>query len=560
MLWETVSAARDLGRLHEMAAVLTRYGFGDVIRRVGLAHALERAGKVVPMERLQALVALPPPERVRRAMEEMGPSFVKLGQVLATRVDLFAPEWIAEFEKLQNRVPALPFEQVLAQLEADLGGPPEQVFAAFDPAPIAAASIAQVYRARLHDGGEVVVKVRRPGIKALVDADMRLLQRLAAVVEAESVELARYQPRALVRQLQASLAMEMDLAAECRNAERIAAAFADEPALVIPSVYWNWTGERVNVQQFIDGIPLADLQALEAAGADRARIARLGARAEFKMLFIDGFFHADPHPGNVFWLPGDRLALIDFGMVGRLSEARRQQMVDLLDGLVRRDAGAVAEVLLDWSIDGRVDADAMAQEVEAFIDHYHGVPLKELHLGTMMGEITALLREHRIALPPDLAMMVKVLVTLEGIGRRLDPDFDMASEAAPFLQQVMMARYSPRAIARGGRRAFGDAVGLLATLPGELRHLLRTARRGRMNVNLDVERLEKFGQRVEHSANRLVVGVVIAALIVGSSIVMTVTGGPTLLGLPLFGLFGFLGAVLGSLWLLTSIWRSGGGR
>ncbi len=560
MFWETLSTARDLGRLHEVASVLARYGFGDMVRRLGMAHVLERAGKVVPLERLNELVALPPPERVRRALEEMGPSFVKLGQVLATRVDLFTPEWIAEFEKLQNRVPALPFEQVREQLEADLGAPPEQVFAAFDPEPLAAASIAQVYRARLQDGSEVVVKVRRPNIKPLVEADIRLLHRLAEIIEAESPDLARYQPRALARQLQSSLALEMDLAAECRHAERIAASFADEPALVVPTVYWQWTGERVNVQQFIDGIPLSDLDALEAAGGDRARIARLGAQIELKMMFIDGFFHADPHPGNVFWLPGDRLALIDFGMVGRLSETRRQQMVDLFDGLVQRDAGPVTEVLLDWSVDDRVNAGALTQQVEEFIDHYHGVPLKELHLGRMMGEITALLREHRVAMPPDLALMVKVLVTLEGMGSRLDPEFDMATEAEPFLQRVMLARYSPRALARRGRRMVGDSLGLLAALPSELKQLLRMARRGRMNVNLDIVRLEKFGQRVEHSANRLTIGVVIAALIVGSSIVMTISGGPTLLGLPLFGLLGFLGAVLGSLWLLFSIWRSGGGR
>lgn len=560
MLWETLSAARDLGRLHELASVLARYGFGDLVRRVGLTGALERAGKVVPLDRLNHLVVLPPPERVRCALEEMGPTFVKLGQVLATRVDLFTPEWIAEFEKLQNRVPPVPFEALREQLEVDLGAPPGEVFAEFDPEPIAAASIAQVYRARLHTGEAVAVKVRRPGIQPLVDADMRLLHRLAAIVEAGSPEFARYQPRALVRQLQASLARELDLAAECRNAERIAASFAEEPALLVPAVYWQWTSERLNVQEFIEGIPLTDIASIEAAGGGRATIARIGAQVELRMLFIDGFFHADPHPGNVFWLPGDRLALIDFGMVGRLSQARRAQMVELLDGLVRRDAEPVAEVLLDWAIDADVDADAIAQRVEAFIDRYHGVPLKELHLGGMMGEITALLREYRLALPADLAMMIKVLVTLEGIGRKLDPDFDMASEAAPFLRRAMLARYSPFAIARRGRRAVGDTIGLLSALPTELRRLLRRAHRGRLNVNLDVERLETFGKRVEHSANRLAMSALVAALIIGSSIVMTVKGGPTLLGLPVFGLLGFVGAVLGSLWLLAAIWRSGGGR
>lgn len=560
MLWETLSAARDLGRLHEVASVLVRYGFGDLVRRVGLAGALERAGRLLHKDHVAELATLPPPERVRRALEEMGPSFVKLGQLLATRVDLFAPEWIAEFEKLQNQVPAVAFDAIRAQVEEDLGGALDTVFAGFDPEPIAAASIAQVHRAVLLDGREVAVKVRRPGIRPLVEADMRLLQRLARIVESESPDLARYQPRALVRQLQVSLSRELDLAAECRHAERIAANFADEPALLVPRVFWPATSERMNVQEFIAGVPLSDTAALLGAGADLPLVARLGARIEMKMLFEDGFFHADPHPGNVFWLTGNRLALIDYGMVGRLSESRRGQVVDLFDGLVRRDAAQVGEVLLAWAADERVDEGALFERVEEFIDHYHGVPLKELHLGVMLTEITALLREHRVMLPPDLAMMVKVLVTLEGVGRRLDPDFDMASEAAPFLRRVMLARYAPRALAHRGRRAVGDTVGLLASLPAQLRQGLRALRRGRVNINLDVERLQRFGQQVDHSANRLTVGIVVAALIIGSSIVMTVEGGPTLLGLPLFGLLGFLGAVAGSLWLLWTIWRSGGGR
>lgn len=560
MLWETLSAARDMGRLHEVVSVLVRYGFGDLVRRLGLAHALERAGKVVHLDRLEALVNLPPPVRVRKALEDMGPSFVKLGQILATRVDLFAPEWIAEFEKLQSQAPEVPFEHIRQQMAEDLGAAPESLFAVLDPRPMAAASIAQVHRARLPDGREVVVKVRRPGIRDVVEADMRLLQRLARVVESESPDLRRYQPRALVKQLQASLRRELDLAAECRHAERIAASFADEPELLVPKVHWAWTGERMNVQDFVDGVPLHDLAALDAAGCDRRKIARLGVRVEMKMMFADGFFHADPHPGNVFWLTGDRLALIDFGMVGRLSLPRRAQVVDLLDGLVRRDAVAVTEVLLDWTQETQTDEAALAADVDDFIDHYHGVPLAQLDLAAMLGEVAALLREHKLALPPDLALMIKVMVTLEGMGRRLDPEFDMASEAAPFLHQALRARYAPAAVARRGWRALGDGVGVIAGLPGQLKHVLRALRSGKLTLNFDVERLQHLGEQLDHSVNRLTVGIVIAALIIGSSIVMTVSGGPTLLGLPVFGLLGFLGAVLGSLWLLHSIWRSGGGR
>lgn len=562
MLWETLSAARDLGRLHTVAVVLVRYGFGDVVQRVGIAGALERAGKLLHWQGLQSSLQLSPPERARQALEELGPCFVKLGQILATRVDLFEPEWIGEFEKLQNAVPPVAYAAIEQQLREDLGAEPASVFAWLDPTPLAAASIAQVHRARLHDGSEVVVKIRRPDIKPLVEADLRLLERLARIVEAESDELRRFRPTGLVRQLQASLTRELDLAAECRHAERIAASFSDDPRIVVPAVYWPWTGERMNVQAFVDGVPLADRAALAAVGCDAPLIARIGAQAVLRMMFTDGFFHADPHPGNVFWLPGNRLALIDFGMVGRLSERRRLQLVALLSALVGRDAGAVTEVLLEWTDTAEIEVDeaAMAEAVDAFIDRYHGVPLKQLRLGLMLGDIAALLRQQHLVLPSDLALVMKVFVTLEGMGRRLDPDFDMVSEAAPFVGQIMRARLAPAALARRGWHALSDGISLLAGLPHDLRQMLRRARQGQFHLNIEVPRLKQFGAQMDHSVNRLTIGIVIAALIIGSSIVMTVSGGPTLLGLPVFGLLGFVGAVLGSLWLLFSIWRSGGGR
>jgi ubiquinone biosynthesis protein len=325
-------------------------------------------------------------------------------------------------------------------------------------------------------------------------------------------------------------------------------------------VHWPLTGTRVNVQDYIEGVPLCEGAALEAAGADRAAIARLGAQAVLKMMFEDGFFHADPHAGNVFWLPGDRLGLIDFGMVGRLSEGRRSQLIELMQGLVARDTEAVVEVLLAWAEEGELDEDALAEDIDALIDSYHGVPLGQLQFGRLLSEVMALLRDHHLVLPADLALVIKVFVTLEGMGRMLDPGFDMAAEAAPFLRRSVLRRYHPRAMAKRGWRAAGDALALLQAMPRELRQLLQTARRGRFNVHIDVDRLKRFGEQVEHSANRLSIGVVTAALIIGSSIVMTVSGGPTLFGLPLFGLLGFLGAGACGAWLIWSIWRSGGGR
>jgi len=557
MLRELIGTARDLGRLQEIVAVLIRYGFADAVRRLGLAGALERAGKALHWTQAAELAQLAPPQRVRHALQDLGPTFVKLGQLLATRIDLFDPEWISEFEKLQDRAPPAAPAEVRAQLVQDLGAAPEEVFAGFDSGPIAAGSIAQVHRARLADGAEVAVKVRRPGIRPIVEADLRLLARLAEIVQAQSTELARFRPREVVRQFTITLHRELDLAAECRSAERVAENFRDHPEIMVPEVRWEWTGERMNVQAYVQGIPSRDLDAVERAGLDRRLLARRGAQAVLKMVLEDGFFHADPHPGNVFYLPGNRIAFIDFGMVGRLSERRRDELVRLLNGLVGRDAESVVDVLLDWAGPARVDAEALAADVDAFIDEYHSVPLHKLKMGAMLADLTALLRRHSLALPPDLALVLKTCATLEATGRELDAGFDMAGEAAPFLRAATLARRGPATLARRGLRIAATALDMLGELPRDLRRLLRSARSGGLQVHVDVTSLDRFGRQLDGAANRLTVGVVTAALIIGSSIVMTVEGGPTLLGLPFFGLLGFLGSAAGSAWLLASIWRSG---
>lgn len=565
MLLQALVAVRDLSRLHDIAAVMIRYGFGDVVSRMGLTHALERAGQVMHRHSNETEHAhLPAPTRVRQALEELGPTFVKLGQVLATRVDLFEPEWIAEFGKLQDSAPAVSYADIRSQLTEDLGAPPEEVFAEFDPIPLAAASIAQVYRARLTDGSAVIVKVRRPGIRPIIEADLRWLMRLSELAESESPDLRSFRPKEVVRQFALSLRRELDFAVECRNAERIAQNFTDYtdqtssvaasvatvPVIVIPRVYWQWTGERVCVQEYIDGIPGRKLLAVDQAGLDRKMLARRGAHAVLKMIVEDGFFHADPHPGNVFYLTGNRIAFIDFGMVGRLSEERREQLIRLLLGLVQHEPVRVLDVMLDWTGNSVVDESGLALEIEAFVDQYHGVPLKQLRLGAMLSDLVSILRQHQLMLPSDMALLVKAFISLEGMGRELDPDFDIAGEAMPILELSLRARYTPTALLQRGSRAVTEALTLIAGLPHDLSRLLRAARRGRLEIHIDVANLKHVGNQLDGAVNRLTVGLVVAALIVGSSIVMTVTG------LHWLGMIGFLCASLSGFWLLISIWKS----
>jgi ubiquinone biosynthesis protein len=557
VLIETLHAMRDLPRLRELAGILIRHGFGDVVRRAGVGTVLERAGEMLSVGQDHGLRDVDLPVRIRMALEQMGPTFVKLGQVLATRVDLFSPEWIVEFEKLQNSVPPVPFAEVLPEMVQALGGrSPQEVFVDLEERPHAAASIAQVHRAKLADGTPVVLKVRRPAIRAKIEADLRILSALAAVAQAELPELKRFQPVEMVAQFGKSLAREMDLAVEARSQERFARNFAGEEAIVIPKVYWEFTGPSMNVQQFVEGVPGNDLELVERAGLDRKVLAQRGAGAVLKMILVDGFFHADPHPGNVFYLPGNRLCLIDFGMVGRLSNERRDQIVDLLGALARRDDEGMMSVLLDWTGDARVDEGRLASDLGDLVFNYEHLPLKDIHLGQLLSDITAIMRDHQIVMPSDLTLLFKALITLEGLGRQLDPDFHLIEYIDPFVRRVIQDRYQPKAVVRRAQRGIAGAISAITGLPDDLARLLRDARRGRLTIELDLKRLDHFGHQLDRSANRLTIGVVTAALIVGSSIVMTVRGGPELFGLPLFGLLGFVIAGLNSLWLIWSIRRS----
>jgi len=559
MLWDALGAVRDLGRLHDIASVLIRYGFGDMVRRIGLSGALEKAGKALNWRAPEELAHLGPPARVRRALEELGPSFVKLGQVLATRVDLLPPEWIDELSKLQDEAPPLPFEQLRPQLEEDLGAAPEAVFLDFEPEALAAASLAQVHRARLPDGTPVILKIRRPGIRPVIEADIRLLERLADIVDADSPELKRYRPKEVVRQFVLSLRRELDFAAEARNAERVAANLTDREDIVIPAVYWEWTSERLNVQDCIEGVSGREVRLLPAAGLDAKVLAERGATAVLTMILQHGFFHADPHPGNVYYLKGNRIAFIDFGMVGRLSESRRYEVAQVLNALVSHDAPVVADVLLDWSGDGdaSVNEEALRAEIDGFVDQYRGVPLERLDVTAMLTDVVTILREHGLALPPDLVLLVKAFITLEGLGRQLDPEFDMASEAAPYLQGALLSHMAPKAVAKRGWRSLSNAVSLLTDLPRDLKQLLKAAQRGKMQVQVDVPPLDRFTERMDKASNRLALAILTAAMIVGSSIVISVEKEPLLAGFPPLGVSGFVLALVGALVVVFSILRSG---
>jgi ubiquinone biosynthesis protein len=557
MLLETLSVVRDLPRLHEIAAVMIRYGWGDLVRVLGIGHVLERAGQILHWQSSSEIAALDAPVRVRMALETLGPTFIKLGQLLATRVDVFPPEWIAEFEKLHNRVPPVPYASLHDELVKALGGEPGEVFAEFDETPLAAASIAQVHRARLKDGTAVVVKIRRPGIEAKIEADLRILDHIARLLESEVPDARRFDPVRIVAQFRRSLARELDLVKEARNIEQFAHYFAADDTVRIPRVFWEFCNDHVNVQEALDGTIGVDRTALVAAGYDPRILAARGADTVLRMVLEFGHFHADPHPGNVIFMPGNRIGIIDFGMVGILTDARRNQIVDLLHAIIRKDEMGLLEVLMDWTRDAEVDEAQLAYEVTELMLSYDDLQLKDVKVGALLNDITTLLRENALTLPADLTLLFKSLITLEGLGVQLDPEFHMVDHITPFVERMIRDRYTPQALLARGRRTLREALEVVAELPRDFSRLIRQARRGRMRIDLDLKRLDHFGQQLDRASSRLTMGILTASLVIGSSIIMTVRGGPQLFGLPMFGLLGFVIAFVNSLWIIFSIWRSG---
>ena len=535
---------KDLLRMNELAGILFKYGFADVIRRLGLATPIEQAGKLVRSPVKGDILRMGTAERLRCALEEMGPTFVKLGQILATRVDLFPLDWIAEFEKLQDQASAIPFEELAPLIEEALGKPIDSLFARVDPTPIGVASIGQVHSALTRRGQKVVLKIQKPGIRNKIDSDLRLLDQLAKLACDNSVEIRRYRPVELIREFRRSLLRELDFTIEARNADRIRKNMRSLKWLTVPRVYWELSSSTVQVQQHIEGIPAKALEKLDAAGLDRAQIARRGALAAWKMALEDGFFHADPHPGNFIILPGNRIAMLDFGMVGKLSHSRREQILQMTRAVVIREAEQCAAVLASWSDGQPVNFEQLVSDVEDVISQYHGVSISELDITALLNDITAMVRNHNLVLPSDIALFIKAIITLEGFGRLLNPDFDLMTEAEPLLKRMIRTRYSPARLAKSlSLRALDvvDKVYAPPPVPGQ---------QSPQEHGLDPRQLERMVTRLERGQYRQVQALLVASSFIGGSVMLAGKVGPSPWGISLFGLIVFLGSAGWASWLM----------
>ena len=547
---------KHLRRYREIVGVFIRHGFGGLVDQLGLLPVLSLPRRL--LRRGPAGAPLSAPEHVRLAIEELGPTFIKLGQILSTRPDLIPPAYIRELTKLQDTVPPAEWEAVSARVETELGGTLEELFASFQIEPLAAASLAQVHGATLPGGEEVVVKVQRPGIEEVISVDLEILFDLARLVQERTPLGELYDLPGIAEGFAFTLRAELDFRREGRNADRFRRNFADEPALYIPRVYWDYSSGRVLVLERIHGIKIGDIEALDAAGVDRHQVAENAARIILKQVLEDGFFHADPHPGNFFVMDGEVIGAMDFGMVGHVSPALRSDLTRLYVAFVDRDSeGIVEQFIRMGAASYQVDRAGLQRDLERLLGKYYGLSLKEIRAQEVIEDVLPMAFRHRLHFPPDLWLLEKTVVMMEGVGLKLDPDFNVFDVLGTDVRRQAWQMASPRVWGRRLVKEASDWGELFTSLPRRAPRILDQLERGELEFGLTLKDLDRAIGRLDRMGNRLAISILIAALTVGLALLMPlVAAGGRGFAFWLV-VVGFVFAALLGLMLLLSMWRAG---
>ncbi|MFP4037713.1 MAG: ABC1 kinase family protein [Desulfobacteraceae bacterium] len=540
----------NLGRFRDVGSVLIRYGFDDLVAR------LELPGMGVLRRIKNHEAELTPYQRIRHTLEELGPTFVKFGQVMSIRPDLLPVELIRELQQLQDDVAPLPFEKIREVVEAGLNRPLEYFFSHFEEQPTAAASLSQVHRAVLKENGLVVAaKVQRPGIRGIIRTDLNILDAIARRIHQRIEGLRVYDLPNIVRVTRRTLLRELDFTREARNM-RIARSYLEKGGgIYIPEVHFDYCTEKILIMEFAQGTRLKEVNPSTLSHPEH--LAAAGLRSAIKQILEDGFFHADPHPGNLLLTDDENLCLLDWGMVGRLTERDRLQLIDLIDTVVEKDSRRLAGSLLAMTFNsGETNRPALERDLLELLDAFYSVPLKELNLGHLLLDITSLLREHALRLPADLVIMIKALVTAEGTARGIYPELNVVAEAEDKVRRLAAKRYRPGVMWRELRLTLSQLWNLSQELPGRVTRIMDKMDKGELHIKFEHENLDGLRSTLDNSSNRLTFGVIIGSMIIGSSMIITTGVRPLLFGFPLLGILGYLVSGVLGLWLVFNIIRS----
>ncbi|MEA2075189.1 MAG: AarF/UbiB family protein [Euryarchaeota archaeon] len=555
---------RHVNRYREIIAILVKYGFGDVLAKLELQKHLEFGKGFILGKAAAEIAAISRWERVRMALEELGPTFVKFGQIMSTRPDMIPQELITELEKLQEDVPPFPTEDAKRIIKEELGSPVDSIFKDLTDSPIASASIAQVYEAVLPDGEEVAIKVRRPDIDRIIEVDLEIMLHIATLVERHLKELDIVHPVGIVEEFARVIRKEQDFRIEAAHIERFASIFQSDTTIHVPHVYREFSSSKVLTMEFIGGIKVSDITRAEVqvqdSSIDPKVVAARGADLILKQIFEHGFFHADPHPGNIRVLKDNVICFLDYGMMGALSARHREDLADVLIGIINKNESKITKTILKLSASGygqMVDSEKLESDIAELIEVYAYCTLEELEIGSLLHRIMSVVAGHRLKVPPDFYLLAKALVTIEGVGRELDPKFNAVKHAKPFAEKLILERMSPLRLIEDLHLSAIEASLLMRDLPAEAREILTLIKQGEATIKFEHKGLDPMLKTFDQTNNRLVFAIVLASLVIGSALIVLSGVPPRWHEIPVIGIIGFLGAGILGFWLLFSILRHG---
>ncbi|MEW6739928.1 MAG: ABC1 kinase family protein [Nitrospirota bacterium] len=553
---------RSARRLQQIINVFLRYGFGQIIDQIHL-------GRYIPFKkRLKAFGVWPAlkgpsvPERLRMAFADLGPTFIKLAQVLSSRPDLITTQFADEFKKLQDEVPPFPVLEAKKTIEEDIKLPLDRIFKYFDDLPIAAASIAQVHRAELLDGSDVVVKVQRPDIREQIESDINILTTIARLLDKYVPESRFFNPTGIVEEFSKTVRKEMDFVEEARNCCRFRKNFEHNLDVYIPKIYAEFVTERVLVMEMVEGVRIDNITAIDEMGLDRKGLAKTGVDAYFKQTLEDGFFHADPHPGNIFVMPTGMIAFLDFGIVGRVSDELKETMADTFLALIHRDFDRLIDNYVELGIvPEHIDIDAFRKDFKAdlrdLLEPLYGLTLQEINFAQYLDTITHLAIKHNLKIPSDLLLINKAMLILENIGLQLDPNFDFIAAAEPYASRIIRKRISPSRLYDKARKNVMEIGDFAFLFPRQVKQIIKKALKDDIQIKMFHVNLPEFIKDMDRSSNRIAFALIVSAMLISSAIMHATKVPPIIFGISLFGISAFGFAFLLGIWLIISIIRSG---